>query len=350
MLFLYLKGTFVFKKLINLNNRKNYKEVFMPKTKPQADKRREQEQRQQEKEKERLQQSEARALEFKTMLEQKNPILSDTKILSKKELRKQKKENKQSENLTSDKPVESTTFITNELAATNNISDEKKDMWEKSLKKTKEIAINDAKQEASNTPPANESARVVQNHSTHCEGLKPILTRLGNALPNCTIIPGPISPGNSHYEEFELRFQSIADEKTHTYKFVARKGYTSQDVLISTSNPEVFTEELIRETVENVLAAKKHKPIETKQTNNNIQWSSFNRTFHKESQNLWRERHQQNHQQQIQHEKEIERQKKIDSQIRTLVTKNVDPRVLQETAERDVDIISGELRGRYSMT
>jgi hypothetical protein len=38
---------------------------------------------------------------------------------------------------------------------------------------------------------APEQVRIVQNHSTYCEGLKPVLSKLQKRLPKCTILPGP---------------------------------------------------------------------------------------------------------------------------------------------------------------
>lgn len=308
----------------------------MPKSKTQAEKQRERDERARENEEKQRQEKEARALEFQKVLqEQPKVIPEDPKPLSNKDLRKQKKQGVQ--------PSNSTSKIQNDLAA--NIFNVKITALEKSLEKTREEAITDAKHEASST--SAEPARVVQNHSTYCEGLKPFLIRLQKHLPGCTIIPGEISQGKTHCEQFELRFQRMINE--HTYKFVARNDRTSQDVSINTSNPQIFTQELICETIEKIIADKAES-TETKKTSGDIPFGSYNRELHNARQTLWKEQHQAKHEQQKERETESNRQKEIDKQRRKLATKKVDPKILDQIAERDVDIKFGENRGKYSMT
>ena len=97
---------------------------------------------------------------------------------------------------------------------------------------------------AKDKPHSGEHARIVENHSTYCDGLKPVLYKLSKKLPkDCTILPGEISQVGSHCEQLELRFQRNIDD--NTFKFVARNGSTTQDVIISVSTPETITKQVL---------------------------------------------------------------------------------------------------------
>jgi hypothetical protein len=179
---------------------------------------------------------------------------------------------------------------------------------------TKKLAELSLEQERNTSTIA--KTRIVQNHSTYCEGLRPVLARLQRFLPKCTIIPGALSQGKSHYEELTLRLQRAID--THTYALVARNGYTSQEDL--QENPgEICT-------------------------------SLFNHEKQKARQTLLREQHHEKSIRDKQHEQQLEEEKKVDQQRRKLKTKAVDPNHIDDLAKRDVAIISGKSRSKHSMT
>ena len=104
-------------------------------------------------------------------------------------------------------------------------------------------------------PPSGGGGRVVMNHSTHVEGLVPVLRRLEKDQFVKTVIPGPLRKGNSKLESFELRLQrddscgrgghggrgGRGDQGGRggrggvfavKIKLVARKGHMAQDVAI----------------------------------------------------------------------------------------------------------------------
>jgi hypothetical protein len=73
--------------------------------------------------------------------------------------------------------------------------------------------------------------RLVWNHSTHLQGLIPILEKLINCTGIATVTPGVISCSKSHYPYLKLR---ISVPVRGGYKVIARQGKTVQEVFIVT--------------------------------------------------------------------------------------------------------------------
>ena len=73
--------------------------------------------------------------------------------------------------------------------------------------------------------------RVVLNHSTHIEGLIPILQKLASNLNIKTITPAIISRTRGRSSKLIIR---ISVKTINGYKAIARKGNTAQEVFIST--------------------------------------------------------------------------------------------------------------------
>ncbi|XTZ10898.1 MAG: DUF2103 domain-containing protein [cyanobacterium endosymbiont of Rhopalodia yunnanensis] len=73
--------------------------------------------------------------------------------------------------------------------------------------------------------------RLVWNHSTHLQGLIPILEKLINCTGIITVTPGVISRSKSHYPYLKLRI-SVPVRGGH--KVIARQGKTVQEVFIVT--------------------------------------------------------------------------------------------------------------------
>ena len=73
--------------------------------------------------------------------------------------------------------------------------------------------------------------RVVLNHSTHIEGLIPILKKLALNKNIKTITPAIISKSRGSSSKLVFR---ISVKTINGYKAIARKGKTAQEVFIST--------------------------------------------------------------------------------------------------------------------
>ena len=73
--------------------------------------------------------------------------------------------------------------------------------------------------------------RLVWNHSTHLQGLIPVLEKLINCTGISTVTPGVISRSKSHYPYLKLR---ISVPVRGGYKIIARQGKTVQEVFIVT--------------------------------------------------------------------------------------------------------------------
>ena len=73
--------------------------------------------------------------------------------------------------------------------------------------------------------------RVVLNHSTHIEGLIPILKKLALNKRIRTITPAIISRARGKSLNLVLR---VSVKTINGYKAIARKGKTAQEVFIST--------------------------------------------------------------------------------------------------------------------
>ena len=73
--------------------------------------------------------------------------------------------------------------------------------------------------------------RVVLNHSTHIDGLIPILKKLALNKNIKTITPAIISKSRGRSTGLVIR---ISVKTINGYKAIARKGTTAQEVFIST--------------------------------------------------------------------------------------------------------------------
>ena len=73
--------------------------------------------------------------------------------------------------------------------------------------------------------------RVVLNHSTHIEGLIPVLKKLALKSRIKTITPAIISRVRGKSSNLVIR---VSVKTINGYKAIARKGKTAQEVFIST--------------------------------------------------------------------------------------------------------------------
>ena len=73
--------------------------------------------------------------------------------------------------------------------------------------------------------------RIVLNHSTHIEGLIPILRKLALNINIKTVTPAIISRVRGRSSNLVIR---ISVKTINGYKAIARKGKTAQEVFIST--------------------------------------------------------------------------------------------------------------------
>lgn len=87
--------------------------------------------------------------------------------------------------------------------------------------------------------------RLVWNHSTHIEGLIPVLEKLLAATPALrTVTPGVISRTRSHSPRLKLK---VSVPVCGGYKLIARQGKTAQEVFVVT--------DLAREDLEAAIAS-----------------------------------------------------------------------------------------------
>ena len=73
--------------------------------------------------------------------------------------------------------------------------------------------------------------RVVLNHSTHIDGLIPVLKKVASNINVKTITPAIISKSRGRSSKLIIR---ISVKTINGYKAIARKGKTAQEVFIST--------------------------------------------------------------------------------------------------------------------
>ena len=73
--------------------------------------------------------------------------------------------------------------------------------------------------------------RVVLNHSTHIEGLIPVLQKLASDINIKTVTPAIISRVRGRSSNLVIR---VSVKTINGYKAIARKGRTAQEVFIST--------------------------------------------------------------------------------------------------------------------
>ena len=84
--------------------------------------------------------------------------------------------------------------------------------------------------------------RLVWNHSTHIDGLIPILEKLINYTGIRTITPGVISRSKGHIPHLKLR---VSVPIRGGYKAIARQGKTVQEVFIVTDLSQTELESAI---------------------------------------------------------------------------------------------------------
>jgi len=77
----------------------------------------------------------------------------------------------------------------------------------------------------------NSLGRVVLNHSTHIEGLIPVLKKLALNINIKTVTPAIISRVRGRSSDLVIR---VSVKTINGYKAIARKGKTAQEVFIST--------------------------------------------------------------------------------------------------------------------
>ena len=77
----------------------------------------------------------------------------------------------------------------------------------------------------------NTLGRLVLNHSTHVDGLIPVLKRLALNINIKTVTPAIISRVRGRSSNLVIR---VSVKTINGYKAIARKGKTAQEVFIST--------------------------------------------------------------------------------------------------------------------
>lgn len=88
--------------------------------------------------------------------------------------------------------------------------------------------------------------RLVWNHSTHLEGLIPILEKLLICADIRTITPGVIGRARGHCPKMKLR---VSVPIRGGYKVIARQGKTVQEVFLITEISKTELETAIQEVM-----------------------------------------------------------------------------------------------------
>tara|TARA_B100000965_G_scaffold332346_1_gene296834 strand:+ start:909 stop:1211 length:303 start_codon:yes stop_codon:yes gene_type:complete len=94
--------------------------------------------------------------------------------------------------------------------------------------------------------------RLVQNHSTHIEGLIKWLKRIAETEKVKTVTPASLSKTNGRGEKL---FIKVTVKTKEGFKLLARKGKLVQEVFLVTSLDETEIKELIAKT--NPLSSRK---------------------------------------------------------------------------------------------
>lgn len=92
-----------------------------------------------------------------------------------------------------------------------------------------------------------DKGRLVWNHSTHLDGLIPILEKLINYTGINTVTPGVISRAKGHCPHLKLR---VSVPIRGGYKAIARQGKTVQEVFIVTD----LSQQELEATIQQVLS------------------------------------------------------------------------------------------------
>ena len=77
-------------------------------------------------------------------------------------------------------------------------------------------------------------ARLVLNHSTHCEGLIPVLRRLASLLPEGSVIPARISVARAAADRSLRLHVSGPGGGRDSFRLLAKRGTVVQEVFIRT--------------------------------------------------------------------------------------------------------------------
>ena len=94
-------------------------------------------------------------------------------------------------------------------------------------------------------------ARLVHNHSSVAPGLKEVLERLADRLPDeDTITPGRLAQTKGRRENFTLSFGAAGP--IHGFKLIARKGKSTQEVFINSKMAKEEMEKHIEWCVDKV--------------------------------------------------------------------------------------------------
>ena len=97
----------------------------------------------------------------------------------------------------------------------------------------------------SDTKALKNMGRLVQNHSTHIEGLIKWLKKMASRNEIKTITPGSLSKTNGRGEKLVLK---ITVKTNEGYKLLARKGKLVQEVFLVTTLDESEIKEIIEAT------------------------------------------------------------------------------------------------------
>lgn len=89
--------------------------------------------------------------------------------------------------------------------------------------------------------------RVVLNHSTHVEGLIPVLEEVARAPGIKTITPGVIGRAKGKTPHLSLR---VSVTIRGGFKVVARRGNTVQEVFILTTLEQAQLEEILAQSLQ----------------------------------------------------------------------------------------------------
>ena len=87
--------------------------------------------------------------------------------------------------------------------------------------------------------------RLVQNHSTHIEGLIKWLKRIAERKDVKTVTPASLCKAKGRGEKLNLK---VTRKTKEGFKILARKGSLVQEVFLVTNLDEVELKEVIKET------------------------------------------------------------------------------------------------------
>lgn len=241
---------------------------------------------------------------------------------------------------------------------------EQQDISEMALKQVADIAAQ-VVSAGSNEPAARGSApsgsgRLVMNHSTHCDGLIPVLRRLTHKLDSrFTITPGIIAQNQSGRAGLLVIDMRRSDEDT-CLNLLAKKGSTVQEIVIQM--PASFGKDKLFSLVQDAVA---HVEKVYAEENDNSGASSAasaarsipltmmsNRDFlvaaSQQEIAQRKAQHQQAHHEAQQKEKERKEAAAEQERAKRLQGK-VGREAADEYAERDEAIVNGGMRGRHAM-